>query len=121
LCITVFGDEFRAAVGDLRVLALAAFGIMAVKMLSGALLAQRKALLASAAFAVTVVPSPVLISWDGDTGAALARTIAFTAGGTAAGILFVRFFHGHAGDLPPRGADLSFLVGKLRGRVSRAA
>ena len=60
LCVTVFGDEFGGAVEMLRILAFAAPGIVAVELLGGALIAQRKPLHASAAIAVGFVLTVIL-------------------------------------------------------------
>jgi Na+-driven multidrug efflux pump len=122
--VTVFGAEFAGGVEQLRVLALAAPGIVAVELLSGALIAQRKPLHASAAVAVafvlTVVLNPLLISWDGGFGAAIARTLAYSAGGAAAALIFTRVLGGRMRDLVPRGSEVPWFLGKLKARFSRA-
>jgi O-antigen/teichoic acid export membrane protein len=124
LCVTIFGEEFAGGVDMLRVLALAAPGIVAVELLSGALIAQRKPLHASAAvaiaFVLTIVLNPLLISWDGGFGAAIARTLAYSAGGAAAALIFTRVLGGRIRDLVPRGEELPWFYGKLKGRLSRA-
>ena len=119
LCVTIFGDDFAGAVGQLRVLALGAFGI-AVELLSGALIAQRKPLHASAAVGVTFIVSItlnlILIPLEGGLGAALARTLAYTVGGFAAALIFTRTLHGRPRDLVPRGKEIPWLLGKFRRR-----
>ena len=123
LCVTVFGDEFGGAVSELRVLALAAFGIVAVELLSGALIAQRRPLRASAAvgvaFVLSVTLNLVLIPLEGGLGAALARTLAYSAGGFAAALIFTRTLRGRPRDLLPRGTEIPWLVGKFRRRFAR--
>jgi O-antigen/teichoic acid export membrane protein len=124
LCVTIFGEEFAGSVAQLRVLALAAPGIVAVELLSGALIAQRRPLHASAAVAVafvlTVVLNPILISWHGGLGAAIARTLAYSAGGAAAALMFTAVLGGRRRDLLPRGTEIPWFYGKLRARFSRA-
>jgi O-antigen/teichoic acid export membrane protein len=124
LCATIFGSEFGDATEMLRVLAFAAFGIVAVELLSGALIAQRKPLRATAAvgvaFVFTVVLGLLLIPSEGGLGAALSRTIAYSVGGVAAALIFTRTLHGSLRDLLPRGPELPWLVRKVRARLSRA-
>lgn len=124
LCIVLFGREFGGAVPELRVLACAAFGISAVELLSGAMIAQRKPLHASAAvlvaFAFTIVGNIVLIPIAGGMGAALARTLAYTAGGMAAALIFSRTLRAQVTDLLPRGMEVPWFLGKLKSRLTRA-
>lgn len=124
LCVTVFGEEFRGAIGQLRILAFAAFGISALELITGALIAQRRPLQATMAVLVAFVPTIVLdlllIPDHAGTGAALARVLAYTAGGAAAALIFTRTFDGRLGDLVPRRSDLVWLVTKLRSRLRRA-
>ena len=81
LCVTVFGDEFRGSIDDLRVLAPGAFGITAMKLFGNALTAQRQPMLANAALAIafgaTIGLDLLLIPRYGGVGAAgprLSRT-----------------------------------------------
>jgi O-antigen/teichoic acid export membrane protein len=124
LCVTVFGPEFASGVDMLRVLALAAPGIVAVELLSGALIAQRKPLHASAAvliaFVLTIVLNPLLIPSEGGLGGAIARTVAYSAGGVAAALIFRHVLGGPLRDLLPRGSEVPWFLGKLKGRFSRA-
>jgi len=123
LCVTIFGDEFSGATEMLRVLALAAFGIVAVELLSGALIAQRKPLHASAAigvaFVFTVVLNLLLIPAEGGLGAAVARALAYTAGGAAAAIIFSRTLRARLSELVPRGTEVPWFLAKVRARFSR--
>src|SRR5581483_5934542 len=72
LCRTVFGPSFGGAVDDLRLLALGAFGIAAVKIFGTALLAQGRPLLEAAAsllaFCFTLALDLILIPGHGGLG-----------------------------------------------------
>ena len=79
LCVTVFGEEFRGSIGDLRILALGAFGIVALKLLGSALNAQGRPMRANigvgVAFIATVALDLLLIPSHGGLGAAIASTL----------------------------------------------
>ncbi len=111
LCVTVFGDDFRGSVNELRLLAAGAFGILAVKLLGSALTAQGKPMLETAAigiaFAATVTLDVLLIPPYGGLGAAVASSVAYTAGGVAVALLFRRAFGDRFGNLVPRRGDLA--------------
>jgi O-antigen/teichoic acid export membrane protein len=113
LCTTIFGEQFRGSIDDLRVLAPGAFGIVAIKLLGSALTAQGKPGLESMAigvsFLVTVALDIALIPDHGGLGAALASTIAYSVGGLAVAVIFVRTLGGRLGDFVPRAADLANL------------
>jgi O-antigen/teichoic acid export membrane protein len=113
LCTAVFGEEFAGSVDDLRVLALGAFGIVSLKLLGNALTAQSRPWLETAAvgvaFAITVALDIVLIPSHGGLGAALASTLAYTAGGVAVTVLFARALGARMSDLVPRGRELPAL------------
>lgn len=121
LCVTVFGDEFRGSIDDLRMLAPGAFGIIALKLFGNALTAQRRPLLANAAiavaFAATVVLDLVLIPSHGGFGAALASTLAYTAGGVAVAVIFGRTLRVRGADFVPRPGDVRRLLASLRRRA----
>jgi O-antigen/teichoic acid export membrane protein len=125
LCVTIFGEEFRGAVGQLRILAFAAFGISALELLTGALIAQRRPLQATIAVLVAFLPTIaldlLLIPDHAGSGAALARVLAYTAGGAAAALIFTRTFDGRLRDLIPRSSDLMWLVNKVRSTMRRAS
>lgn len=110
LCVTIFGDAFSGSVDDLRVLAFGAFGIVALKQLGSALTAQGKPVLETAAvgvgFVATVALDIALIPPLGGLGAAIASTIAYTAGGIAVAVIFARALGGSLADLVPRGREL---------------
>jgi O-antigen/teichoic acid export membrane protein len=118
----LFGHEFRGAVGDLRVLAGGAFGIVALKQLGSALTARQKPTLASlaigAAFASTVVLDLVLIPGHGGLGAAAASTFSYTIGGIVVVLIFTRSLGGRAIDLLPRASDVRVIWNRLRTLVS---
>jgi O-antigen/teichoic acid export membrane protein len=117
LCTTIFGDEFAGSVDDLRVLAFGAFGIVAVKLLGDALIAQRRPLLSTAAVGVglvcTLTLDVILIPAHGGLGAAIASTASYTAAGVAAALVFSRALGAPARDLLPRPGDARAVRGVL--------
>jgi O-antigen/teichoic acid export membrane protein len=124
LVTVAFGDAFRGAVDDLRVLVPGAFGIVVLKLLGNALTAQRRPLLATAAvavaFAVTLTLDAVLIPAHGGLGAAVASTVAYTVGGIVAALVFSRALRGRLADLLPTGREVPWLWRRLRKRGSAA-
>jgi O-antigen/teichoic acid export membrane protein len=124
LCVTVFGSEFRGSIEDLRVLALGAFGIVALKQLGNALTAQRHPTLASIAIGVgfvsTVILDVVLIPPYGGLGAALASSLSYTAGGIAVAVIFSRALGISPATLLPRFADVAALSRTGRELARRA-
>jgi O-antigen/teichoic acid export membrane protein len=118
LCVTVFGEDFRGSIDDLRVLAFGAFGIVALKLLGNALIAQGKAMLANigvaVAFVTTVVLDLLLIPAHGGIGAAIASTAAYTAGGVAIAVVFTRALGRRPAELLPRRNDVGPLLRQLR-------
>ena len=124
LCTVVFGEEFRGSVDDLRMLALGAFGIVALMLLGDALVAQRRPMLSTAAIAIalvcTIVLDVTLIPAHGSFGAAIASTVAFTAGGLGAILIFMRALRPPLRSLLPRPReDMRYLLQRARGRVRR--
>jgi len=123
LCAGVFGQRFAGATDDLRVLAFGALGIVVFELLTNALTAQRKPMLASAAigvaFVLTATLDLLLIPVYGGLGAAIATTVAYTGGGIAAVLIFDRAMHARISDLAPRRDDLAWLVRKLGLLVTR--
>jgi len=113
LCVTVFGERFRGSIDDLRVLALGAFGIVALELLTNVLTAQRRPILGSAAFGVafvlTIALDLALIPAYGGLGAAIATAVAYTGGGIAAALIFARAMGRPLRELVPGAADLSWL------------
>ena len=124
LCETIFGSEFAASVDDLRWLLPGTFGIIALRILGDALIAQRQPLRVSAATAVALVFTlgldVTLIPALGGEGAAIASTVAYTVGGVAVALVFVRGLNVTAADLLWRRGDLSQLTGKMRARLRHA-
>jgi O-antigen/teichoic acid export membrane protein len=124
LCVTVFGEEFRGSVDDLRILALGVVGVVTLDLLGSALNAQRRPMLASGAsslaLVVTLALDIALIPPFGGAGAAAATALAYTVGGLAAAILFTRAIGGRLGDFVPRGTDLPWLWRTLLGRFGTA-
>jgi O-antigen/teichoic acid export membrane protein len=125
LCVTVFGEPFAGSVDDLRVLALGAFGIALLELLKNALLAQRRALAASAAvavaFSLTVVLDLILIPSYGGLGAAIATAAAYTGGGVAVALIFTRALGGRLGELVPGPGDVVWLMRRLRALAAMRA
>ena len=125
LCVWIFGDQFEGAVGELRVLALSAWGISAVVLLSGAMISQNRPLAATSTglttFVAALALSVVLIPWQGGEGAAIARTLAYTLGGIVALWIFNRTLGGSPRDLIPRRSDVAWLASiRRRRRVAPA-
>ena len=124
LCVVAFGAAFRGSIDDLRVLALGAFGIVALKLLGSALTAQRRPLLETAAisiaFTVTVVLDVLLIPDYGGLGAAVASAVAYIGGGVAVVVLFGRGLGVRLARLVPRPSDGFIVLHGLKG-VTRAS
>lgn len=127
LTVSIFGSAFGGSLDDLRILVPGVFGIIALKQLGNALTAQRKPLLetaaASVAFVATLVLNVVLIPSYGGAGAALASTVAYTLGGAAAAVIFLRTFHVSPALLIPRPAEavgLAPVLWRERPRLLRA-
>jgi O-antigen/teichoic acid export membrane protein len=124
LCSVIFGSAFSGSTNQLRVLALGALGISALDLLPNALTAQRMPIRGmwaiAVAFVVTLALDIVLIPPMGGLGAALATALAYTFGGIAAAVIFVRTFRRPLADLIPRLGELPWLWQKLRTRFARA-
>jgi O-antigen/teichoic acid export membrane protein/O-antigen ligase len=118
LCETLFGPEFAASVDQLRILALSAVGIAMVVLLSNAVIAQRRPLLASigdgAALVITLALDLLLIPHLAGLGAAVATTAAYTVGGVAMAAVFLTTLGGNPRDLVPRPADARWYGSKAR-------
>jgi Na+-driven multidrug efflux pump len=116
--VTLFGADFRGSVDDLRVLALGAFGIVALKLLGNALTAQAKPMLETAAIGVSFVTivalDVLLIPEHGGLGAAVASSVAYTVGGIAVAVIFSRALASRVSELAPRGTELVWLWRRLR-------
>lgn len=118
LCVSIFGESFRGSIAMLRVLSIAAIGIAALKLLGNALTAQGKPLLETGAVAVAfvsiVILDLLLIPEHGGLGAAWASVVAYSAGGAAAVVIFVRRLGGSPLDLVPRPAEVAFIWRRAR-------
>jgi O-antigen/teichoic acid export membrane protein len=125
LCVTIFGESFRGAIDDLRVLVLGALGVVALKQLGGALTGQNRPMLASAAigisFVSTVLFDIVLIPPYGGLGAAIASTISYLAGGIAVALICTRALGGALTDLLPRWSEFPLLWNRLSSLLRRPA
>jgi O-antigen/teichoic acid export membrane protein len=117
LCATIFGHRFSGSVLDLRLLVPGAFGITALKMLGNALIAQGRPVAQTVAVAVafgcTALLDAILIPLHADLGASLASTIAYSAGGLAAALIFVRTLGCPGSELIPQRQDLLDLWRRL--------
>ena len=118
LCTVVFGEPFRDSVGQLRVLVLGAFGMVAAKLLGNALVARGRPGLQSVAVGVgflgTVVLDVLLIPPYAGMGAAIASSVAYTAAGATMAVIFVRLLGPRYRDLVPRGSDVRWVVQQLQ-------
>lgn len=118
LSVVLFGSGFADATPQLRILALAGPGIVALKLFGNVLTAQRFPMRETAAIAVSfgaiVALDIALIPALGGLGAALASTLAYSAGGVAAVVIFLRTLSGRSSDLVPRRSDLVTLADQLR-------
>jgi len=125
LCETLFGEAFGSSVAMLRALIVGAFGIVALKLLGNALTAQQKPMLETAAvstaFVCIVALDLILIPAHGGLGAAAASSIAYSVGGVAVALIFIRALGGRLRDLLPRGRDLTWLWRRLRSRVGASS
>jgi O-antigen/teichoic acid export membrane protein len=126
LCVTVFGEEFRGSIDDLRVLVAGGFGIVALKLMTNALTARGKPMQATAAIAVafvsTIALDALLIPSLGGLGAAIASTCAYVAAGVAAALIARRALGMQGRDFLPRLDDIRRLRqwgAGLRGRTGR--
>ncbi|MCC6223269.1 MAG: oligosaccharide flippase family protein [Thermoleophilia bacterium] len=123
LCVTIFGEDFRGSIDDLRVLVPGAFGILSLKLLGSALTAQSRPLRESAAigtsFACTIGLDLALIPELGGLGAATASSLAYVAGGTAAVLIFARTLDASLRELAPRPADVHVLASQVRRVIRR--
>lgn len=123
LCVTIFGSEFSDSVLDLRILAVSAFGVMALNIFGTALVAQQRPLLESAAhgagFAIAIVLFVVMIPPFGSTGAAIGSAISYLACGAVAMYLVRRTLNLKYGELLPRASDFAYPVQLLRRQGAR--
>jgi O-antigen/teichoic acid export membrane protein len=125
LCVWVFGEDFRDSIINLRILVLGVFGVVAMKLLGNALTAQRRPVLASSAigagFAATIILDLILIPPYGAVGAAIASSLAYTAGGIAIAIIFSRALDSPLSELVPQRAELSLYRRAISTRLRRSS
>jgi O-antigen/teichoic acid export membrane protein len=118
LCVTVFGEDFRGSIVDLRIVALGGFGIVALKLLGSALTAQERPLRESFAVGVTFVSvlalDFILIPSLGGEGAAIASAVGYTAGGVAMVAVFCRTMRVPVRSLLPDRAAAREIAGLVR-------
>jgi O-antigen/teichoic acid export membrane protein len=122
-CVTIFGEQFRGSIVDLRVLVLGSLGVVALKLLGNALTAQSRPVLASTAigagFMATIILDVILIPPYGGLGAAIASSLAYTAGGVAIALMFSRALESPVRDLAPRRGELSLYRRAVSSRLRR--
>ena len=110
---------------QLRVLALGAFGVVALKQLGSSLTGRQHPTAASAAigsaFACTVVLDIFLIPSMGGLGAAIASSSAYTLGGIVMAVVFVRAMRAPGSSLLPRMSDARQVVEIARRLLRRPA
>ncbi|BEL09720.1 hypothetical protein Q0Z83_079110 [Actinoplanes sichuanensis] len=120
LCVTIFGSEFADSVLDLRILAVGAFGMMALNIFGTALVAQRRPILESSAhtagFAVAMVMFVLMIPRYGATGAAFASAVGYLVCGIVALGLAHRTLGMRYRSLLPQQTDIAHLVRVVRNR-----
>lgn len=128
LCGELFGEAFEPAADQVRILAVGAFGIVALKLLGTALTAQQRPLRETAAIAIAFVfvvgLDVLLIPSHAGTGAAIASAVGYTVGGVAVVWIFLRTLPAARGLLVPRPNDLPDLLhqaGTLVRRLGRAS
>ena len=118
LCVALFGTSFQASGDDLRLLSLAAVGVLAVDLFSSLVIAQGRPLMASVGGAATlfvmVALDLVLIPELGGDGAAIAKSVAYTVGGVMMVVIFLRMFKADARELVPGREDIRWYRRKLR-------
>jgi len=124
LCVWLFGSQFEGSVDDLRVLAIGAIGVVALKLMGSAMTAQRLPGLASigpaVAFVITVALDAALVSAHGGLGAATAASVAYLAGGAVMVVLFARRLEAPMTAFVPRPAEVAALGGHLGEAFARA-
>ncbi len=118
LCVLLFGDEFRDSGYFLRILALGAVGVLAHEFFQGVVIAQGRPLLATVGATLVVstliVMNLLLTPSMGGEGAAIAKTLAFSAGGVVMVTIFLRHFGQRASALVPRREDVLWYWRTLR-------
>jgi O-antigen/teichoic acid export membrane protein len=123
LTVTMFGDEFRGSIVELRLLALGAFGIVAIRLFGSTLIAQSKPLLESVAVGLGLVCTigldiALIPRWNG-AGAAVASVVAYSAMGIAVIVIAAKTLGGRWVDLRPRVEDARLMWRQLRSLRSR--
>ena len=102
-----------------------AAGVLALKLLGNALVAQGKPLRESVAIGVTFVATLaldlLLVPPYGGLGAAIASTVGYAVGGVAIIVLFSRAFGSRISELVPRGSEVPWFWSKVRLAFRRPA
>jgi O-antigen/teichoic acid export membrane protein len=128
LCVTLFGEQFRGSIIELRLLVIGAPGVVALIAFGNALVAQRRPVLSSLAlgtgFLCTIVLDILLIPPYAGIGAAVASSVAYTAAGVMMSMFFLRALGAKGHELVPKGGELTWFLNLARAslrRLSRAA
>ena len=120
----VFGEEFRASIAPFLILAPGAIGFLVMRVFSsalmGAALPGRSSVPAIAALVTGVALDLVLVPPYGATGAAIASTAAFAAGGLAAIVLYRRADRFALRQLAPGRTDAQQIVERSARALGRA-
>jgi O-antigen/teichoic acid export membrane protein len=120
----VFGDEFRASIVPFLILAPGAIGFLAMRVFSTALLGAslpgRSSVPPVAALVTGIVLDLVLMPPYGATGAAIASTAAFAAGGLAGIVLYRRADRFALRELAPGRADAESILERSTRALGRA-
>ncbi len=118
LCVTLFGEQFRGSIIELRVLVIGAVGVLALTVFGNALVAQRRPVLSSLAlgtgFLCTIVLDLLLIPSHAGIGAAVASTLAYTAAGAMMSVFFLRALGAGAHELVPKVGELAWFLNQVR-------
>ena len=118
LCVTLFGEQFRGSIIELRVLVIGALGVLALTVFGNALVAQRRPVLSSVAlgagFLCTIVLDLLLIPSHAGIGAAVASTLAYTAAGVLMSVFFLRALGAGAHELVPKAGELGWFLNQVR-------
>jgi O-antigen/teichoic acid export membrane protein len=123
LCVTLFGEEFRGSIVELRLLVIGAPGVVALIAFGNVLVAQRRPLLSSLAlgsgFLCTIALDIVLIPPYAGIGAAVASAIAYTVAGAVMSVFFVLALGASRHDLVPKAGELASYLSLARASLRR--
>jgi O-antigen/teichoic acid export membrane protein len=123
LCVTLFGEQFRGSIVELRLLVIGAPGVVALIAFGNALVAQRRPVLSSIAlgtgFLCTIALDILLIPPYAGIGAAVASALAYTAAGSMMSLFFLRALGARGHELVPRRGELAWFLNLARTSLRR--